>query len=319
MTSDTTAPPVSNVRQRLARAAGLGFAAVALAALVGTPARADTGTCVGTNVTDWSSLMTAYNGAATDLTFCLVAGAYTAGAGEYLLTPAGRSLTIDLNGQSVSITNPPIYSAAIGVGATETLTIVDSSAGGSGTVEARGGDQGAGIGGGSSGAGGTVEVRGGTVTATGGQFGAGIGGGWDGDGATVTLGGGVISATGSAEDASASYSGGAAIGSGGTSSSTAPAAGTLTFGANAPNPVPTFPSSYASSSTGAPASVPTPVSTGGATDWSLTANNGTPTTASGQSHVTIVFRSTSAVAVPTLGQWSLWLLAAMWGLRQSRA
>ena len=44
-------------------------------------------------------------------------------------------------------------------------------------MDAQGGENGAGIGGGSSGTGGTVTVNGGTVDAQGGDNGAGIGGG----------------------------------------------------------------------------------------------------------------------------------------------
>ena len=65
-----------------------------------------------------------------------------------------------------------------------------------GTVTATGGSDGAGIGGGYKGSGGTVTVNGGTVTATGGMNGAGIGSGIEGTGGTVTVNGGTVTATG---------------------------------------------------------------------------------------------------------------------------
>ena len=59
-----------------------------------------------------------------------------------------------------------------------------------------GGSSGAGIGGGSNGAGGTVTISGGWIFARGGSYGAGIGGGQNGDGGTVTISGGRVSARG---------------------------------------------------------------------------------------------------------------------------
>jgi hypothetical protein len=61
-----------------------------------------------------------------------------------------------------------------------------------------GGIGGAGIGGGlKEPHGGTIVIRGGTITVTGGQYGAGIGGGRDeGYGGTVTITGGIVTATG---------------------------------------------------------------------------------------------------------------------------
>ena len=85
------------------------------------------------------------------------------------------------------------YQAGIGGG--------NSGAGGSvticgGTVTAEGGNSSAGIGGGPDGAGGTVTISGGTVTAVGGTIGAGIGGGESGAGGMVTISGGTVTATG---------------------------------------------------------------------------------------------------------------------------
>ena len=56
-----------------------------------------------------------------------------------------------------------------------------------GTVTATGGPGSAGIGGGTLGSGGTIEISGGTVKATGGSHAAGIGGGWFGSGGTLTI------------------------------------------------------------------------------------------------------------------------------------
>ena len=75
-----------------------------------------------------------------------------------------------------------------------------------GTVTATGGSNAAGIGGGEEGNGGTVEIWGGTVTAVAGDKGAGIGGGDWGDCGTITIKGGKVEAVGQAS--------GAAIGSG---------------------------------------------------------------------------------------------------------
>ncbi len=76
----------------------------------------------------------------------------------------------------------------------------------SGTVKATGGQRGAGIGGGNICAGGTVSITGGTVTAAGGDSAAGIGGSLSGAGGTVNISGGTVTATGG--------SGGAGIGGG---------------------------------------------------------------------------------------------------------
>ena len=80
-----------------------------------------------------------------------------------------------------------------------------------GTVTATGGDFAAGIGGGNGGgSGGNIEINGGTVTATGGNSGAGIGGGPNGSGGNIEINGGTVTATGG--------NGGAGIGGGVNSS-----------------------------------------------------------------------------------------------------
>ena len=67
---------------------------------------------------------------------------------------------------------------------------------GDGALIAQGGKQGAGIGGGKSGAGNNIVISGGEVTATGGEYAAGIGGGMYGSGSSITISGGTVTATG---------------------------------------------------------------------------------------------------------------------------
>jgi hypothetical protein len=83
--------------------------------------------------------------------------------------------------------------AGLHVPAGATLTID-----GSGTLNATGGDWGAGIGGNVSGAGGYITINGGTVTAHGADhyYGVGIGGGSRCTGGTITINGGTVKATG---------------------------------------------------------------------------------------------------------------------------
>ena len=86
-------------------------------------------------------------------------------------------------------------------------------------MTANGGNRGVGIGGGANGAGGTVNITGGTVTATGKNGGAGIGGGSGGSGGTLTISGGTVTATGSIysyDGSSGAGIGGGSGGSGGT-------------------------------------------------------------------------------------------------------
>lgn len=85
------------------------------------------------------------------------------------------------------------------------LTIQDKDKDGS--LNAKGGQDGAGIGGGSSGAGSDITITGGKVTARGGNYGAGIGGGTYGNGSDITVTGGEVTAN------SGNY--GAGIGGGG--------------------------------------------------------------------------------------------------------
>ena len=150
-------------------------------------------------------------GASLDLTLL---GSSTVTGGKYcagIQVPKGASITI---GGSGSVTATGGHDGA-GIGGGEygdggTVTI------NSGSVTANGGGYpygGAGIGGGRSGDGGTVTINNGTVTATGGERGAGIGGGDCGDGGTVTINNGTVTATGGESGAGI---GGGRLGDGGT-------------------------------------------------------------------------------------------------------
>jgi len=102
----------------------------------------------------------------------------------------------------------------IHVGPNATLNIYAQSTG-AGTLIASGFSGGAGIGGASKEAGGTITIHGGTVTATGGEDfgGAGIGGGMGGAGGTITIHGGAVTGTGKRDGAGI---GGGPSGAGGT-------------------------------------------------------------------------------------------------------
>ena len=127
------------------------------------------------------------------------------------ITIAGSANVTAIGGISTS-GGAPLSGAGIGGGsngAGGTITITTS-----GRVEAIGGGAGgAGIGGGISGAGGTIRITGGNVKATGGNQAAGIGGGSQGVGGSITIGGNAhVTATGGATN---DYFQAAGIGSGG--------------------------------------------------------------------------------------------------------
>ena len=81
----------------------------------------------------------------------------------------------------------------------------------SGQLEAYGGSNAAGIGGGVQGSSSYITINGGMVTATGGNHGAGIGGGDHGKGSNITINGGIITASG---EENVQHYGGAGIGGG---------------------------------------------------------------------------------------------------------
>lgn len=93
--------------------------------------------------------------------------------------------------------------AGLQVPATATLAIDGTT----GILNSKGGTYGAGIGGGNSNRGGTVNIRGGVIVAAGGRMAAGIGGGRYGSGGTETISGGTVTA--SSGDDGAGIGGGA--------------------------------------------------------------------------------------------------------------
>ena len=210
----------------------------------------------------WADLKSAFSGVTSTET--IVLGADISQTGDYLEVPSGTSITLDLNGHSLSVTSANGSSsaapfAALSVPSTSSLTITGngggslSVTGGNGVTVASGAHTGgaAGIGGnGGTAAGancGTVIIKAGTITAQGGTSGtgasssvgggggAGIGGGGGGtskggDGCTLTVQGGSLTSTGGlASTATQGKGGGGAAfgggGGGGNSTGTDSAAG----------------------------------------------------------------------------------------------
>ncbi len=87
--------------------------------------------------------------------------------------------------------------ASGGITTTGAALNIYAQSGESGALEAAGGENEAGIGGGNEGAGGSTAIYGGTVTATGGGGAAGIGGGSNGAGGSIKIYGGEVTAQGS--------------------------------------------------------------------------------------------------------------------------
>lgn len=159
--------------------------ALPLTLLAATPATAAT---VG--VATWAELKSAFlvNGDTVRLDADITADALDA-----LAVEAGESIVLNLNGYTLTITNPG-SGPAVSVPPTSSLTVTDTSGG---ILIATGGDLGAGIGGGLFSDGGTVTINGGTITATGATSAAGIGGGAAGGaGGITTINGGTVTATG---------------------------------------------------------------------------------------------------------------------------
>ena len=112
---------------------------------------------------------------------------------------AGIAISGDVNivlkdGASLTVAGA-IYKAGICVPFGSSLAIYAQS-GGSGMLEAAGGQYGAGIGGDNEVSAGTITIYGGDITAQGGDYACGIGGGKWGDGGAVTVYGGMVDATG---------------------------------------------------------------------------------------------------------------------------
>lgn len=117
--------------------------------------------------------------------------------------------TVNLTLEGENILKAGDYRAGLQVANDSKLVITQGS---TGTLTARGGGNGAGIGGGYYGSGGTITIEGGTVEAKGGDYGAGIGGGYSGSGGTITIKGGTVTAEGGYKGADI----GRGFGSGGT-------------------------------------------------------------------------------------------------------
>ena len=112
-----------------------------------------------------------------------------AGRPPFVLAP-GATVTLALTGESTLKGGRDC--AALQVVDTATLVV----SGGDGSLNAMGGENGAGIGGGANLAVGLVQINGGTIVAQGGANGAGIGSGSNGSGSTIAVSGGSVAANG---------------------------------------------------------------------------------------------------------------------------
>ena len=137
--------------------------------------------------------------------FYIVKGEVSTGTLTVSGTTAQPTTLILMDDAKLTVTGTD-KNAGINVASDKAL-IITAPKDGTGELTATGGQYGAGIGGGSNGVGGTVNINGGTVTANGGQYGAGIGGGGGSSGGDVNINGGTVTATGSSD-------GGAGIGGG---------------------------------------------------------------------------------------------------------
>ncbi len=159
-----------------------------------TPAAAAATTDVDTG----AELVAAFQAAAEDErnVVRLTAGITIDSAGPAIQVPDGRSVTLDLHGQRLTVAGAE---GRAGIGVPETAELVIQDSDGNGSVVASGGEYSAGIGGwadsptgGNAATGGTVIINGGTVNVGGGVGGAGIGGGMAGHGGTITINGGTV-------------------------------------------------------------------------------------------------------------------------------
>ncbi len=115
----------------------------------------------------------------------------------------GDGATLNLTLEGSNILKSGNSCAGLQVAEGETLVITENS---TGSLDATGGTNAAGIGGNENAAGGAIYIKGGTITATGGLEGAGIGGGNDGSGGIINISGGNVTATG--KDTGAGIGGG---------------------------------------------------------------------------------------------------------------
>ena len=120
------------------------------------------------------------------------------GTGKAAIKTEGKG-DVNLNVEGINTATSDEGHAGVEKSNDGNLTIGSES--GSGELTAKGGDRGAGIGGGQDGDGSDITISGGRVRATGGTFGAGIGGGRNGDGSDITITGGEVYALGGASAA----------------------------------------------------------------------------------------------------------------------
>jgi hypothetical protein len=136
-----------------------------------------------------------------------------------LHVPSASALTIDGPGELRATGGTD----SAGIGSSEADTTEGAITINGGVIEARGGNNGAGIGGGRTSEGGTILITGGEIRAFGGQTGAAIGGGSRFGVTSITINGtAIVNATGG--EAGATIGGGAGIGSGGQAGSGNPPA-----------------------------------------------------------------------------------------------
>lgn len=117
----------------------------------------------------------------------------TSNSGGAAVTTGGEgNVTIELDGTNT--VKSGLKHAGVEKNNEGNLTIADENKNGS--LNATGGEHGAGIGGGRQRDGSNITVSGGEVTAKGGEGGAGIGGGFQGNGSSITIENGKVKATG---------------------------------------------------------------------------------------------------------------------------
>ena len=137
----------------------------------------------------------------TDTTLVLGDGGWYAVSGDVVLHPGaplavvGTAHLVLCDGASLTINGIPEEKPALAVTSGATLMVYGQTDG-SGRLSVKGGQRGAGIGGGNGEPCGTVILNGGIVTATGGTGAAGIGSGYGGTGGKIRINGGVVAAVG---------------------------------------------------------------------------------------------------------------------------
>ena len=138
------------------------------------------------------------DGASATLLDVYIAQPITCASTATIILADGSTNTVDASGIN--------HKAAIQIGGTGTTLTIDAETEGTGTLTAKGGDYGAGIGTGYVNSGtktfGTITINGGTVTAKGGDYGAGIGTGFaaypssTNTCSAININGGTVTATG---------------------------------------------------------------------------------------------------------------------------